>query len=113
MRLLFSTILAASLGFSSLASANAHEHDTQTGVQQNTAATAPWVEGSVKKIDLAAGKVTLKHGPLTNLDMPAMTMAFRVKNAAWLKQMKENDRIRFTAESINGTLSVVRFEPVK
>jgi Cu(I)/Ag(I) efflux system periplasmic protein CusF len=72
------------------------------------------VEGLVKKVDKPAGKVTLAHGPLTNLGMnTAMTMAFRVKEAAWLDQMKEGDKIRFTADSVNGALTIVRFSAAK
>ena len=72
------------------------------------------VDGTVKKLDKVAGKVTLAHGPLTNLGMNMpMTMAFRVKDAAWLDQMKDGDKIRFVAEDINGVLTIVAFEPAK
>lgn len=42
-----------------------------------------------------------------------MTMAFRVKDAAWLDQMKAGDKIRFLAEDANGVYTVVKYEPVK
>ena len=71
------------------------------------------VDGVVKKIDKAAGKVTVSHGPLTNLNMPAMTMVFRVKDAAWLDQMQAGGKIRFVADSINGALTIVELEPAK
>ncbi len=82
-------------------------HPTTSGNTQMT-------DGQVRKIDKAAGKVTLSHGPLTNLgmDMP-MTMVFRVKDAAWLDQMKEGDKIRFLADNINGSITVVQFERAK
>ena len=67
----------------------------------------------VKKVDRAAGKVTIAHGPLVNLAMPAMTMAFRVKEAAWMDQIKADDKIRFLAESINGSLTIVHFETAR
>ena len=73
-------------------------------------ASMPLSDGLVKKIDKANKKVTLSHGPLPN-GMPAMTMAFRVKDNAWLDRMKEGQTIRFAAEEINGALTVVRFEP--
>ena len=83
-------------------------------MQSQAPADAPMVDGTVKKVDKAAGKVTLSHGPLTNLGMSMpMTMAFRVKDAMWLEQMKEGDKIRFVADSINGAITVVKFEPVK
>ena len=45
--------------------------------------------------------------------MPAMTMAFRVKEAGWLDRLKVDDKIRFVAESIDGTLTIVRLEDAK
>jgi Cu(I)/Ag(I) efflux system protein CusF len=75
-------------------------------------ASMPLSDGLVKKIDKANKKVTLSHGPLPN-GMPAMTMAFRVKDSAWLDKMKEGQTIRFAAEDINGAMTVVRFEPGK
>ena len=81
---------------------------------QATASTEmQMVDGVVKKVDKSAGKVTLSHGPLSNLSMPAMTMVFRVKEAAWLEQMRADGKIRFVADSINGTLTIVRFEATK
>ena len=45
--------------------------------------------------------------------MPAMTMVFRVKDAAWLDQMQAGGKIRFVADSINGALTIVELEPAK
>ena len=59
------------------------------------------------------GKVTVSHGPLTNLNMPAMTMVFRVKDAAWLDQMQVGAKIRFVADAINGALTIVQLEAGK
>lgn len=70
-------------------------------------------DGQVKKIDKAGGKVTLSHGPLLNLNMPAMTMAFKVKDTGWLERMKAGDKIRFVAADVDGVLTVVEFEPAK
>lgn len=70
-------------------------------------------EGTVKKVDKAQGKLTLRHGPLENLDMPGMTMVFRVKDPKWLDQVKPGDNIRFLAEKVNGELTVTRLETVQ
>ena len=72
----------------------------------------PLSEGEIKKIDKALGKLTIKHGPLENLDMPAMTMVFRVKEAALLDKIKPGDRIRFLAEKVGGALTVTKLEVV-
>jgi Cu/Ag efflux protein CusF len=73
-------------------------------------AKVPMADGTVRKIDKVNQRVTLAHGPLPN-GMPGMTMAFRVKDPAWLDRMKEGQKIRFATEEIKGELTVVRFEP--
>jgi Cu/Ag efflux protein CusF len=60
----------------------------------------------VTKIDLAGGRVTLKHGEIKNLDMPPMTMVFQVKEARLLEGVAVGDRVRFTAERIDGRYTV-------
>lgn len=76
------------------------------------AQATPLSEGEVRKVDQASGKLTIKHGPLENLGMPAMTMIFRVKDAAMLEQVKPGDRIKFLAEKINGAITVTTLEVV-
>jgi Cu/Ag efflux protein CusF len=79
-----------------------------------TSAKNDLVDGVVKKIDKAGGKVTVAHGPLVNLNMlQPMTMAFRVKDASWLDQMRVDGKIRFVADSIGGVLIIVYFEAVQ
>jgi len=73
------------------------------------AASSQMTDGLVKKVDKSAGKLTLSHGPLPN-GMPAMTMVFRVKDAAWLDQVKAGDKVRFMADQINGAMTVVHLE---
>ncbi|MGK2951290.1 MAG: copper-binding protein [Thiobacillus sp.] len=70
-------------------------------------------EGLVKKIDKSQGKLTLKHGPLANLEMPGMTMVFRVQDANWLDQVNPGDTIRFLADRVNGVFTVTTLEVVK
>lgn len=74
------------------------------------AAAAPvdMVAGEVKKVNKDAGKVTIKHGPLTSLDMPPMTMVFRVKDPAMLDKVKAGDKIHFVAERANGAMTVTQ-----
>lgn len=66
--------------------------------------------GVVKKINTEQGKITISHGPLTNLDMPAMTMVFRVADPEMLVAIKIGDSIKFKAEKVNGALTVVKLE---
>ena len=70
-------------------------------------------EGEVRKIDAAAGKVTLRHGPLEGLEMPPMTMIFRVDDQSILQQLKEGDRIRFVTTREGGALILKSFEKIE
>jgi len=70
-------------------------------------------EGEVKKIDLQAQTITLKHGPMTNLAMPGMTMAFKVKTAAMLAKVKVGDTVKFVAEMPAGTLTIASMARVQ
>ena len=108
-------IATALIAFASLAGLPAYAAGDHAGhgTAQAGAAEMQMVDGQVKKVDKAAGKVTLSHGPLTNLNMPAMTMVFKVSNATWLDQMKTGDKIRFMADNINGAITVVHFEAAK
>lgn len=70
-------------------------------------------EGEVRKVDRDAGKVTIRHGTLANLDMPPMTMVFRVKEPGMLDQVKVGDAIRFKAEKIGGNYTVTELRPAR
>ncbi|SFU41181.1 Cu and Ag efflux protein CusF [Polaromonas sp. YR568] len=74
-------------------------------------ATLPPTEGEVRKVDREAGKVTLKHGEIKNLDMPGMTMVFQVKDTALLEKVKAGDQVSFTADKVNGAYTVMSIEP--
>ena len=67
---------------------------------------AEFTKGVVKKIDTKAKKVTIDHEDLKNLDMPAMTMVFRVGDDAVLAKLKEGASIEFVADRVNGKLTV-------
>jgi Cu/Ag efflux protein CusF len=70
-------------------------------------------EGEVRKVDKDAKKITLKHGPIANLDMPAMTMVFQVKDPAMLEQAKAGDKVRFRAEKAGGAYVLTEIRPAK
>lgn len=84
------------------------------GVGAAAFAQAAMVNGEVKKIDEAAGKITLKHGPIKNLDMDdEMTMVFRVKDPAMLKQVKVGDKVQFEAERAAAGITVTKMQKAK
>ena len=72
------------------------------------------VEGEVRKIDEAAGKITLQHGPIRNLGMDmGMTMTFRVKDPAMLKKVKVGDKVEFEAEKADSGFTVTKMQKSK
>ena len=70
-------------------------------------------DGEIRKVDKDAKKITIKHGPLQNLDMPAMTMVFQVKDPAVLDSVKAGDKVKFQAERIGGAFTVTKIEAAK
>lgn len=84
----------------------------EQSAQQPASAQAK-AEGEVRKVDKSAGKLTIKHGPLANLDMPAMTMVFRVRDPAMLDLVQAGDRIRFVADKAQGAFIVTELEKVE
>ncbi|GAB3384775.1 copper-binding protein [Massilia varians] len=86
-------------------------HDAHAG--HAAPATAELTEGEVKKIDKEAGKITLRHGELKNLNMSAMTMVFRVKDPAMLDQVKAGDKVKFAADRVNGAVTIVQLQAAK
>jgi len=78
------------------------------------ALSAEVIKGEVQKIDDAAGKITLKHGAAKSLGMDApMTMVYRVKDPALLKQVKVGDKVTFEAEEAASGYTVTRMEKAK
>lgn len=74
---------------------------------------APMVSGTVEKVDTAQSKLTLNHGPIPNLNMDAMTMVFRAQDPAMLKQVKQGDKVQFTADRVNGQITVTKIQKAR
>jgi len=100
--LLLSVFMAAPLGV--------FAQSAMPGMEKSTMKDA--TEGEVRKIDKDAKKITLKHGPIKNLDMPGMTMVFQVKDPALLDKLVAGDKIMFTAEQQQGAMVVTNAEKV-
>ena len=77
------------------------------------AAAADMTDGEVRKIDIEAGKVTLKHADIKNLDMPGMTMVFVVKDKAMLDKLKAGDKVKFRAVNDAGKFTVTEIQPAR
>jgi Cu/Ag efflux protein CusF len=72
-----------------------------------------FADGEIRRVDKEAKKLTIKHGPIPNLNMDSMTMVFQVKDPAMLDRVKAGDRIRFQADRIGGQYTVTKIEAAK
>ena len=88
-----------------------HHSAAAPGATASAQATATaMTDGEVRKIDLDAGKITLKHADIKSLDMPAMTMVFVVKDKALLDKLKTGDKIKFKAINDAGKFTVTEIQ---
>lgn len=77
-------------------------------------AEPPLVAGEVIKVDAAAKKITIKHGPIPQLHMDAgMTMVYAAPDPAVLSAVKAGDKINFVADQVNGQYTVTKIEKAK
>jgi Cu(I)/Ag(I) efflux system protein CusF len=70
----------------------------------------PVTLGEVRKVDLSAGTITIRHGEILHLEMPPMTMIFRVANRDLLDSVSAGQKIRFVADKQNGQYLVLWIE---
>ena len=80
------------------------------GVTQLAQASAPLADGEIRRVDKEAKKLTIKHGPIQNLNMDAMTMVFHVKDPKMLDQVKAGDKVKFQAEKAGGQYTVTKIQ---
>ena len=70
-------------------------------------------DGEIRKVDKDSKKITIKHGEIKNLDMPAMTMVFQVKDAAMLDTLQTGDKVKFKVEKQLGAYVVTELQVAK
>ena len=108
--LLVAGLISVSL-FGAPAVSLASNHGSSSGASGAETSGAAITEGEVRKVDKEAKKLTIRHGPIANLDMPPMTMVFQVQDPGLLDAVKAGDKIRFRAEKAGGAYTVTRLEP--
>lgn len=104
------TLAAPAFAQHSMHGGGSMHQSMQDGADHGAAALS---EGEIRKVDKEAQKITIKHGPLANLDMPGMTMVFRVKDPGMLDKVKAGDKVKFQAEKVEGALTVTKIEPAQ
>lgn len=107
-------LLILVLAFSGAAFAQMRSPDTggSGGMQMGQPGSA-LAEGEVRKVDADAGKLTLRHDAIPSMNMPPMTMVYRVNDPAILDQVRTGDKVRFAMERVGGTLTVTKIEAVR
>lgn len=110
--LLLASVLAIAAWTPSLAGAQSASSPAGSGMKSG-APVGDMAAGEVRKIDKDSKKITLKHGEIKNLGMPGMTMVFQVKDPAMLDSVKSGDKVMFTADKVNGALTVTSIQAAK
>ncbi len=101
---------ALAISASAFAAGEMGNMDMSGGSAKPAGEKAGMSHGEIRKVDATAGKLTIKHGPLENLGMDAMTMVFKVKDPAMISQVKVGDKIDFVAEQVDGALTVTKLQ---
>ncbi len=79
-----------------------------------SAQTALMVKGTIEKVDAAAEKISIHHEAIPNLNMDGdMTMVFKAGDKAMLKDVKAGEKVQFTAERVNGQITVTKIQKAK
>ena len=75
--------------------------------KQKDPSERPWVSSEIKKIDVPGNQLTIAHGAIPSINMPAMTMTFPVQDSAHLRMLKPGDQVQIQAADIGGTVKIV------
>jgi len=101
-RFVLAAFVITSIAVSPMSAALAHEGQDH-----------PVVAGKVTKVDASAGKITIAHDAIPNLQMEAMTMVFKAGDPAMVNEVKPGDAIKFTADKVNGELTVTEIDKAR
>lgn len=108
------TVFVLSFSASSGAIAQANMDRGKTGdMKMEQSAAVEMSDGVVRKVDKDAKKITIKHGPIKNLDMPGMTMVFQVKDAAMLDKVQKDDKVKFKVAMSGSAMVVTEMQVAK
>jgi Cu/Ag efflux protein CusF len=93
-----SLLLATTLALGASAPALAQHAGHGMAKPATATAAGELADGEVRRVDKARGTVLMRHGEIKSLNMGAMTMSFKLKDPAMAADLKEGDKVRFTAE---------------
>ena len=69
-----------------------------------------WTKGTIKKINTEQSKISIRHGEIKNLDMPGMSMIFRVADPKMLEGLKAKQKLEFYVTKVNGRMVIQKFK---
>lgn len=109
------TALALGLSPAAGAAAQGMDHSKMDGMkmEHGMAGMQDMTDGEVRKVDRDAKKITIRHGEIRNLGMPAMTMVFQVKDLSLLDRVTAGDKVKFRADKFEGAMIVTAIEKVQ
>ena len=62
--------------------------------------------GTVVRVNATEGRITLRHGAISRLDLPAMTLVYHA-DPALLAGVAVGDQVRFTAQRADGQYQIL------
>ena len=86
------------------------DHSLHASEAAPASSAAVLTDGEITRRDARTGKLTIRHGEIANLNMPAMTMVFGLASGL-PNPWKVGDKVRFHAEEVNGELVITQITP--
>ena len=86
------TVVGAGVAFAHHEAGGQHSMQTQAPAASQKTGKGT---GLIQQIDRDKGVVIIKHGPLKELDMPAMTMTYQVKGKAIPSNLQPLQKVEF------------------
>lgn len=105
--MLFVTVAAAAPAASGDKSQSGAATSAKTGAKDDL------TNGEIRRVDKANKGLVIRHEDIKNLQMPGMTMPFRVKQPNMIDGLKDGDKIRFRAEQDGADLVVTEIQVIK
>ncbi|WP_053081547.1 copper-binding protein [Methylobacterium aquaticum] len=69
----------------------------------------PWVSAEVHGVDVENGALTIHHGPLPKVGMPAMTMSFPVRESVHFDMLRPGDKVQIQVADVGGVIRIINY----
>ena len=85
----------------------------QAATPSSSEAATNMSQGEVRKVDAAAQKITLRHGPIASIGMPPMTMVFEVEKPELLEGVSAGEKVKFQVQQRGNRYIVTELQVVE